>query len=40
VKADFVPRVAYGGAVFGKGFEGVARDEPGGFDVVFVEELQ
>jgi hypothetical protein len=38
VEADFVAGVADHGAFFGEGFEAMAGDEPGGFDVVFGEE--
>ena len=40
MKSNFVPCITYKGALFGKSLQGVAGDEPGGFDVVFVEELQ
>ena len=34
VQADLMACVADHGAFFGESFETVARDEPGGFDVV------
>lgn len=40
MQADFVACVADHGAFFGEGFEGVAWDEPGCFDVVFFEEFE
>lgn len=40
MQANFVACITDGGAVFGKGVESVARDEPGSFDVVFGEELE
>jgi hypothetical protein len=40
VQADFVAGVADHGAFVREGFEAVARDEPGGFDVVFFEEFE
>lgn len=40
VQADLVAGVADQGAFFREGLEGVARDEPGGFDGILVEELE
>jgi len=40
VQANFVACVTDLGAFFREGFEGVAWDEPGGFDVVFFEEFE
>lgn len=33
-------RIAHHGAFFWECFQGVSRDEPGGFDIIFVEEFQ
>lgn len=40
VQPDLVACVPDGGAFIGEGLERVARDEPGGFDVVVLEHLQ
>lgn len=40
VQADLVAGVAYLSAFCREGFEGVARDEEGGFDVMFGEEVE
>lgn len=40
MKSDFVACVADLGAFLWESLEGMARDEPGGFDVVFLEELE
>lgn len=40
MQAYLVARIPRHGALLREGLEGVPRDEKGGFDVVFVEELE
>lgn len=40
VKPDFMACFRNHAALFWEGFEGVAGDEPGGFDVVFFEHFE
>jgi len=40
VQANLVPRIPDGGTFLGECFQGMARDEPGGLDVVFFKQLQ